>query len=46
VDVSLAELAREGVDFAYVDVPFMVYTAGKARLEIGGIHLAAGPRDD
>ncbi|MFE9765033.1 glycoside hydrolase family 3 N-terminal domain-containing protein [Streptomyces sp. NPDC005808] len=40
VAVPLAELERAGVDFAHVDVPFLMWTEGKARLDIGGIQLA------
>ncbi|MET9480860.1 glycoside hydrolase family 3 N-terminal domain-containing protein [Streptomyces sp. NPDC006638] len=45
ISVPLSELADAGVDFAHVDVPFLVCTEGKARLEISGIELAAAPRN-
>ena len=43
LDLELSELSAAGIEFDHVEVPFMVWTEGQARLDIGGVRLTAGP---
>ncbi|MFD0661177.1 putative glycoside hydrolase [Thermocatellispora tengchongensis] len=42
MEVPLAELARIGLDLRHVDVPFMLYTEGRAVLDVGEVRWLTG----
>ncbi|MFK0097251.1 glycoside hydrolase family 3 N-terminal domain-containing protein [Streptomyces sp. NPDC091040] len=44
VAVPLAELVGIGVEFDHVDVPFQIWTEGRARLDISTVRLSADVR--
>ncbi|WP_405010136.1 glycoside hydrolase family 3 N-terminal domain-containing protein [Kitasatospora sp. NBC_01539] len=45
LEFPLAELASEGMEFDHVDVPFQLWTEGRARLDVGRVRLLP-PRED